>query len=758
MKKVGEPFFKKIVWIGLVSVIAITVFFAIGIKDLQFDYDFEKFFPAEDEELTFFQEHRKKFESENDFLLVSIERSQGIFDSVFLSKVHQLSTEIQNKSPHVQYVSSITNQKELFLFSGGASDTKPYIDFNNLDFKRDSIRIYTKKELINLLVAGDAKSICLYIRHDDYLSKKKSDQFINDVQKRIDKYNFEDVHIAGRTVGQKFYIDIMMKEMMFFIALSIIMIMLFLWFAFRSGWGLIIPQLVIIFSTIWVVGLMGWLKEPMNILLTTLPTIMFVVAMSDVIHVVSRYLDALRFKYTKFEAIKITIKEVGFATFLTSITTAVGFYTLYFVNVQPVKIFGIIMGTGVLIAFLLTFILLPILIYISPSPKYIYSKKQESFWHKHLKRWFLLILRRKARFIILYLIVIVISVIGLFRVSTNNFLMDDLSSKVPIKQDFNYLDKHYGGVRPFELAVIIKDSNLTVWDQEVLEEVNKVEDYLTDVYGVTIKMSLVNTFKILNRSANLNKVNYYTLPESSRDLKKFRRLIKMFEGGKFANSIIDSTQRVMRISGMIPDWGNIEVSKKNEAFEKYLKTLESNNTVNFKITGTAHLFDKNIRYLSVSLVKGLSISILLIALIMGFVYRSFSIMLISVVSNVIPLLVIAAIMGYFGIELKTSTAIIFTIAFGIAVDDTIHYLGKFKYELNMGRSKVQALRKAYLTTGKAMILTTLILCSGFLLLVFSSFMGTFFMGLMMSITLLVALFTDLTLLPILIFLFYKPKK
>jgi predicted RND superfamily exporter protein len=221
---------------------------------------------------------------------------------------------------------------------------------------------------------------------------------------------------------------------------------------------------------------------------------------------------------------------------------------------------------------------------------------------------------------------------------------------------------------------------------------------------------------------------------------------------------MDSSEQVMRISGLIPDLGNIVVSAKNKELKSFLKTMESQNLIDFKITGTAHLFDKNIRYMSVSLVKGLSISILLIALIMGLVYKSFTILIISVVANIFPLLIVASVMGYFGIELKTSTSIIFTIAFGIAVDDTIHYLGKFKYELNKGKSKVIALKTAYLTTGKAMILTTLILCSGFLLLVFSTFAGTYYMGILMSITLFVALIADLTLLPILIFIFYKPKK
>lgn len=758
MKKVGELFFKKNTWMVFVSILLLSLFIGLGIKNIQFDYDFEKFFPSEDEETSFFNAYRKKFQSDNDFLLISIERKNGVFDSTFLSNINRLCDDLERKVPYIQSVSSITNQKERFLFPNGGSSERPYVNLNDLDLHRDSLNIFKSKELINSLIAKDAKSICLFVKHEDYISKKKSDLLITELEKTIKSYDFDAVHIAGRTVGQKFYIDIMVYEMAFFIFLSALLIVVFLYIAFRSVWGILIPLVVIALSTVWVVGLMGWFNEPINILLIILPTIMFIVAMSDVIHVVSRYLDALRFGNSKFESIKITFKEVGFATFLTSITTAIGFFSLYFVNVQPIKVFGIVTGFGVLIAFVLTFTLLPILFYIFPSPKYIYQKESGMFWHKRLRKWFLFVLRKRKTVLFIYGGIFLLFLFGITKIETNNYLMDDLSAKEPLKKDFNYIDAHYGGIRPFEMAVILKDTTLSFWDPGVLNEVGKVEEYLEKEYGVTIKMSLVSILKILNRSAHAGNQDYYKLPDSKREINRFRRIIRIADGGKFVHMMLDSTEQITRINGTIGDLGNVIITEKNKELDRFIKKLENADKFDFKLTGTAHLLDKNMRYLSVSLVKGLSISIILVALIMGFVYRSFSMMLISLVPNVIPLLAIGAVMGYFGIELKTSTAIIFTIAFGIAVDDTIHLLGKFKFELMNGKTKIRALKNAYVTTGKAMVLTTLILCSGFLLLVFSSFMGTFFMGIMMSITLFIALIADLTLLPILIFLFYKPKK
>jgi predicted RND superfamily exporter protein len=485
---------------------------------------------------------------------------------------------------------------------------------------------------------------------------------------------------------------------------------------------------------------------------------MFVVSMSDVIHLVSRYLDAIRTGMSKFEAIKLTVREVGFATFLTSLTTAIGFFTLYFVKVEPIQKFGVVIGFGVMIAFFLTITVLPLLFYIFPSPKRIFEQKESHFWLKHLRKWFVYLINNKKRVLVIYALITIVFSLGIFMIKTNNFIMDDLRASEPMKQDFNYLDNHYGGIRPFELVVELSDSNSSFWNKDVLADIDKIENYLESDYGVRIKNSLVQVVKVMNRSSHTGNPDYFALPESKSKLRTIRRIVKIAGGGKLYNMLVDSTETVTRISGTIPDIGNLAVSAKNKKLMAFIKKSNFQSGVKFKLTGTAHLFDKNIRYLSTSLIQGLLASILIVALIMGLIYRSVTMMIISIIPNIFPLIVIGGIMGFFGIELKTSTAIIFTIAFGIAVDDTIHLLGKFKFELMKGSSKMVALKRAYLTTGKAMILTTLILCSGFLLLVFSTFMGTFNMGILLSITLFVALIVDLTLLPVLIILLYHPKR
>jgi len=754
---VGEKKFKKISWIGLTVFILLTAFLGYHLKDIRFDYNFENFFPSHDDETSFFYDYRDDFKSDNDFLLISIENEAGVFEPNFLKKVNDFSQKLGDVE-YVENVLSITTESEQFIFPGGSTSSKRYIDFTDFDAVRDSARIYKNDELINTFVSENGKAICIFIKHEDYLSKKKSDQLVKDVDKITKSLKLKNTRIAGRAVGQAYYINKMIFELSLFLGLSAFLIILFLYIAFKSIWGILIPQIVIVGSLIWIIGGMGLFDAPINIILTVLPSIMFVVCMSDVIHLVSKYLDALRVEKDTFTAIKVSVKEVGLATFLTSITTSIGFFSLYFVRVQPIQVFGVILGIGVLIAFVLTFLTLPILFYIFPGPKHVLSAEPKNhFWKNFLEKGFVFVMKRRKSILITSGIVLIVSFVGMLQVETNNFMMDDLKESEQMKQDFNFFDDNFGGIRPFELAIKVKGKDRNVWDKEIIQKLDSVETYLENEFGVTVKSSLVKILKTLNRSAHAGNADSYEIPTANSKIRSFKRIIKVADKGRFVCGFIDSTEQKTRVSGTIPDLGNVLAREKTEALFAFIKKNNLDQDIEFKVTGTGYLLDKNMRYLAVSLIKGLGISIILVALIIGFVYRSGRILIISIITNVLPLFVIAGYMGFTGVELKTSTSIIFTIAFGIAVDDTIHFLGKFKYELMKGKGKLYALKRSYLTTGKAMILTTLILSSGFLLLVFSSFLGTFYMGLLLCITFVVALVADLTLLPVLLLLFYKEK-
>lgn len=752
LKKYAKPFF--------ILVFLVTLGLGAFIPFTKFDYDFEKFFPSNDPDTKFYFKHRLVYQSDNDFLLIAIERKEGIFNRDFLKQVDKLKSAIEKKK-YVLFVRSITSEKELSFRRGffglEKRASKPYIDLEQKDLKDDSVKIFQHPELIQNLIAKDGKSLCLFVKHEDFLPGKKSSKLIEQIQKEVKNCSFEKTRIAGRTIAQKFYIGKMTSELVMFLIFSVILIFIFLWIAFRSLWGLLLPQIVLVFSLIWVLGFMVIFNEPINIILSILPSIMFVVTMSYVIHLINRYLDYLRSGMAKYDALSLSLKEVGLATFMNAFTTSVGFLSLYFIDVEPVQTFGIVTGIGVLITFAVSIVVLPVSFYIFPSPSKITETKEIPFWNRFLRRMFVLNFRKRKLILTVSIIATLVFGACTFLLQTNNYMLDDLRSHEPIKQDFNFLDEHYGGIRPLEYAIHIK-GDYDCWDEEVLSELDKLETYLTDTYKAKINLSLVSYLKVLNQAAHNGSKEYFKLPETRREIKQFKPIIKLAEQGKLLRVAVDSTEKNVRISANIPDWGNQRVTKENEKFFNFIKKSIDPSIISVRYTGTAQLMDKNISKLSSSLVEGIAFSVLLIVLMMLVIYRSPKLVFLSVLPNLLPLVVLSGMMGLLGVELKISTAIIFTISLGIAFDDSIQFLAKYKIELDKGTSNIFALKTAYLMTGKGMIVSSLIVCSGFLTLLFSSFTGTFMMGLMVSLTLFVALVSVVMLLPVLLMMFYKPKR
>lgn len=742
--------------IMLILAALITVFFAFQIPKTDFNYNFEEFYPANDEDSEFFYEHRKRFESDNDFLMLAVSNEPSIFELNFLQRFENLSAQLEVLD-YVKYCNDLTKMEEQFFYVSGTSGSKPYLSFDSDQLSQDSIRIFKNEELVNNLISKDGKSLLIFLRHDDFLSKKKSDELTSNIKELLKELEFDQVRIAGRTIGQEFYINTMSYEMGTYVGLSLILVVVFLLIAFKSTWGLLVPQIVIVGSMIWIVGFMALVNEPLNILLTILPSIMFVVSMSDVVHLVSKYIELLRQGYPKFEAIKISFREIGIATFLTSLTTAIGFFSLVFVNVIPIKTFGLYTGIGVIMAFILTFTTLPFLFYFTKTPK-IAKNDGKNFWLPLMRMAFLFTMKNRKWLPWFSLVLIAFFAFGMTKIVSNNYLMDDIKPKVQMKKDFNFFDATFGGIRPFELSIELKDSSNSIWSKESLQHLEKIESYLKNEYGVSIGLSLAQTLSILNRGSNAGNPDYFQVPSKKNDIRKFKRAIKIANEGQLVRLILDSTEQITRIQGTIPDWGNLKSTEANEKFKAFLQNEGLNDFFDVRLTGSAHLLDKNMSYMSASLVKGLLFATLIVAVIMGMLFQSLRMVVISIIPNLIPLIFIAGIMGFFGIDLKITTAIVFTISFGIAVDDTIHFLTKYKLELKKGKSNLYALKRTYLDTGKAIVLTSLILCSGFLLLLFSDFLGTFYLGLMISITLLFAVLGDLFFLPLLLLYFYKPKE
>ncbi len=744
----------------MLTVSLISLFFLYNIQNIGFDYDFEAFFAENDPSTDFLAQHRDRFETDNDFVFIAIENNQGVFKQDFLKKTVSFVEDLE-KNSLIRTVQSLTNMQDFVKTPFSPTVFKrPYINIDEPSkYQKDSIRIFERPEIAGLMVRDDAKALMLFIKHKPYLSKLDCDRLKANLDVLLGEYEFDDFKYAGRAIGLGYYIDAMQYETLFFIGLSFVLVTVFLIFSFKSVWGVLLPLSIVSLSMLWTVGFMASVGQPINLVLTVLPSIVFVVAMSDVIHLVSKYLDELRLGKERLEAIKIAYKEIGFATLLTSVTTAIGFLTLLTVVMKPVQAFGIYTAMGVLFAFVLAYTLLPAMLVLTKPPKIVTVGYIKNTWYPVLHRMFRWVVKHYKPVAVSFIAVLGISLIGASKIESNYFLLEDLKEESSLRQDYVYFDQKFMGLRPFELSFEVKEEGKNIYDYEVLTKLNRLDSFLVADYGLKQCGSIIQILKIANRTEHGGQADYFSFPSES-ETKNYLKRIGRFDKDGLLNLFVDSTERFARFSSTMGDIGRYAIDEKNERFKTFFEEEIGTDLLQYEFTGTGHLLDVNMGRLSENLLRGLLLAVVIVSLLMGFLYRSVKIVLIALVPNVLPLIMLAAILGFLGIQLKVSTAIIFTISFGIAVDDTIHFMSKLKLEINKGKSLIYALKRTYLSTGRAIILTTLILCSGFLLLLFSDFLGTFYVGLLISCTLFFALMADLLFLPVLLLIFYRknPKK
>lgn len=734
--------------LALGLVILITVVLGYFVPQLRLSYDFEKFFPEHDKQLDFYYAHREKFETDNDFLLIAIKPKEGVFSPVFLEKLDSLTNQLR-RVEHVEGSFSLTNYRLPILTPIGWNSTSP-IDYTDVaQLPLDSARLMLDQNVKGSLLSTDGKTAVVMIRNTPNISKKKSDKLLSNVDKIVNAQHFDEIHISGKVHGQYHYIKKMAEELLMFTAIAIVLLSVFLYITFRTGWGIWVPLLIVGVTIIWLMGFIAMIGEELNMLCTILPTIIFVVGIADSVHILEKFVHELRHGYTKIEALVIAYEHVGFATLLTAVTNAIGFVTLLISDIEPIRTFGVFTALGILFAFLLTYLLLPAALLYLPTPKVAALKHSETFWHRILPKLFTKVMRRRKLILFSSLAICIVSVIAATQIKINNFLLEDWSEDDPIKKDYVFLEKNFSGVRPFEMSIEVKDPSKDLFDPEVMKELDKLDTYLRKDYGVGAIISPLVLMKTLNRSAHGGDEAYYKLPDTEDEYENIRPFIKKsIKNGK-VKTYISKDKRSSRISGRLTDYGGYVLKQKNAELENFIQKNIDPKVVSFQQTGMAMLIDRNNENLSNDIGYELGLSLLMVAGIMGLLFRNVRIVLIALIPNLVPLLVVAGYMGSTGIDLKISTSLIFSIAFGIAVDDTIHFMSNLKLELNKGKSPIYALKSTYLSTGKAVTITNLILLSGFFSLILSTFAGTFYLGLLVSITLLVALIAELTLMPIL---------
>jgi predicted RND superfamily exporter protein len=528
-----------LILIGLISIIA-----AWNLKDIRFDYNFERFFPVDDPELEFLLEFREKFEPDNDFTLIAIENQAGVFKKDFLLQVDSLCNVLDDL-PLVTKVTGPTRLQYPVMGPLGPISAS-YIHLNRPDlYQKDSIRIFSSEHLPGTFFSTTKPAISILVDSEHFISKAKCDTLAEALTKSLESFQFDSVVMSGRIIGQKYFIERTQWEMGLFIGLGFLILSIILWLSFRTTWGVWVPLLVVGLSAVWLISIMDLSGKYMDPLSTLLPIILFVVGVSDIVHILSKYLEELRWGRPKLEAIKTAFKEVGMATFLTSLTTAIGFLTLLTANVLPLREFGVFMSIGVMIAFILAFSLLPSVLILRKKPVSSQLAHTQLFWYPLMSKLFGFVLSKRKLILWLGLLVFLLSGIGISLIRIDNHLLQDLDEDDSFRKDFEYFGEHFAGIRPFEMG-LFSNTEGGLLSYETALGIDSLEKYLKRELNVGFIASPLIAVKMANQATHGGKVEYYKVPRSEKEYTKLQPIIKRFKASGISRKKV-VVSRIMRI-------------------------------------------------------------------------------------------------------------------------------------------------------------------------------------------------------------------
>lgn len=737
------------IFIGIFTLINI-----VGLFSLRFDFEIEQLFPKNDPDLQFYQEKILAYQPDKSYLLIAVESQDGVFNPDFLRKIEYLRTELDSIS-FVKSASALTN---LNYFKLGPFLNPIQAKFFDLEadrsLEKDSTFFRAYTDAWEKFMSVDGKASALYLELDPIRKQEEASFQLKKIKSTLASYAFKDYHLSGSIDAKDGVISQLKKELALLFSLSFLFIVAVLFYTFRSKGGIFIPLLVIMLSVVWTLGSMALAGVAINTMTVLVPTIVLIVALSDVIHIMSRFKEEIHASISAREAMKMAMKDIGRAILLTSITTAIGFLSLAYANIQPFVEFGIFTALGVLYAYLLALFLLPQLIILSPNFHVRSSGRYKKWAHKLYQAS----THRPGLVLSLAAGMILTSIAGISQLKVDSQMYEEISSADDYSMSLHFLDNNFRGIRPVEIYISARDTSRNMLALEEMQKLDQLGQYLEGPYMANSVYSVVVQAKRLNRVYRQGNPEAFELPADANIHKLIYQVLDSNYWDMELNNILSDDYRSTLVQAKIEDIGSHAIAKKNEALLAFGQELFPPEEYQFKITGKAQILDKSNELITQNLGIGLVVALLIVALIMGLLFRSAGIVALAFIPNILPLLLIAGLMGLLGIGLKMSTAIIYSIAFGIAVDDTIHFLSRLKFEWKEGVSIEQALEKTYLSTGKAIIITSMILIMGFGILLFSGFQATFISGLFISLALLFAVFADLILLPVLLLKAYKKKE
>jgi predicted RND superfamily exporter protein len=747
-------------------ILLLTVLMGLGAMRAEMSYDFAKAVPENDPDMVYFEQFKKKFGIDDNTIIIGIKDSSVTKIEKFreyerLSKNLAGIKGVANVTaiPTLQYIRRGGERQLVFdtLFKA-SPDSQTELD-SLLGFASELL--FYKDVLFNdggawaMLVTFEEAAIRTAQRAD---VKESIDRFCDEFTEKTGIKT----HKAGVQYLRAYVQKQVKTELNQFLLISIVVSTVILYLFFRSLVPTLVPLLLIGVIVIWTMGTLGWLGYKITALTGLLPSILVVIAVPNCIYLTTKFHQKCVETGSKIEAIYYMVSKIGLVTLLTNATTAVGFLVLISTRIDILAQFGIVAGINIFATFVISLIFLPVVFSILPLPEGKATKHIKSaFFNKIIDLiWDLVATKRK--FIYGFsLLFFAFSIYGVTRINTIAFMADDLPSESPVVKDIRFFEENFGGVMPFEIVLDL-GKNYALRDLKLLKKIDSLQTRLHETPEFTKPLSIVELIKTANHAFGNFYAGAYEVPNQ----RGFAYLSPYLSGRKgnlnsgTFKSLTDTAQREVRISVRVADVGSVRLDTLVKQTEQMVSDIfQGDSAVNVKVTGTTLLFVKGNDYLVANLKTSLLLACAVIALLMGLLFRRLRIITIALLPNILPMLFTAGMMGYLGVALKPSTALIFSIAFGISVDDTIHFLAKYRIDLGYTNQNVpKALQMSLRETGLSMIYTSLVLFAGFIILTASEFGGTIALGALTSTTLIVAMFSNLVLLPSLLFSFDKSRE
>nr|WP_321414589.1 MMPL family transporter [uncultured Allomuricauda sp.] len=741
----------------LLAVAGFTVFLGFQWKNMQFSNTEANILPDDHPASIQYNAFTKIFGEEGNAIVLAIKDS-ALFTPKNFNRWNTLSKQL-DAFPEVDYVVSLENLKELIkdnetqTFSmepliPTAPKTKQEIDsltnhlFTELPFY-DNL-VYNPE-------SGTIQTV-VYLDKDIMNTAVRNEFILNDLGELVEDFEQEthmDVRISGmpyiRTWNTKSIVD----EIGLFIVGALLVTSIIFFFFFRSFRATFISMCVVIIGVMWAFGILGLLKYEITILTALIPPLIIVIGIPNCIFLINKYQQEVKKHGNQALSLQRVISKIGNATLMTNITTASGFATFIILDSDLLREFGIVASINIIGIFILSLLIIPIIYSFMSLPKTKHLKHLNKKWMDLFVNWMENIVRNhRIAVYITTVAVLVLSIIGIYQMRITGSRIEDLPKKSHFYKDIQFFEAEFDGIMPMEIVVDTKRKNGVI-KPATLKRMDRLGTVIDEIPELSRPISIVDLVKYSKQAYYNGIPKYYQLPTSQENTFIMSAVQKSATGGAdLLQTFVDSTGQTARLTTYMRD---VKIDRMEE-IEKEVKNAITKEfpqeRYNVFMTGKALLFLKGTKYLVKNLLLSLALAIGLISLFMAYLFRSFKMVIISLVPNLLPLVITAGVMGYLGVPIKPSTILVFSIAFGISVDDTIHFLAKYRQELtthrwHIKRSVYAALRE----TGVSMFYTSIVLFFGFSVFTISSFGGTKALGGLVSATLLFAMLSNLILLP-----------